>query len=636
MNLIQKEIAILSELQKEAVNWSEGPMLMLAGPGAGKTKVLTTRLAKILHDSTNQKYRILALTFITKATDEMRQRVERLVPNVTNRMFIGTFHSFGAKILRQHGYHIGIKPDFVIYDNINDRNEILKEALRSTECWDSHNYQYSARWLRTIDLLRMKQISYEDTPNQFSDASFGNLISMVYEVYEKALHDNNALDFNGLILNANKLLNSVSVLAASYRNVFRLWFIDEFQDTTIAQYEFVKILAGNEFKNIFVVADDDQIIFQWAGASISQLENFRAEFHPSVLQLVENRRCPSSVVRLANSLIQQNTNRITSKKDLVSLVPNGTRSVVCRDFHDDSQEAVKVSEEIQKLKRRTNETVAVLGRTKAILEATLAQLKNRNVKSSMAIRRDSFVSPHYNWLTNCLELANQPSNPEVLRKLTVYGNLVSGTNLDPEIIIAEPISTCISYLEHWAGVMEKSENSKAIELAFLAKELVHSRVSWKKMVEKSVGILKRFANTSNGPTDDITEDWQAWDSITKNILRTSKGNLELKEFVHELNIRSKEPPTDPSEVQLFTIHSAKGLEFDHVWLIGMVDDVLPSWHSLKEGAEPRLLEEERRSCFVAITRTMKTLNISYAKCYNGYRKDPSRFLYEMGLLDSRS
>ena len=628
---MQEIIDKLSDSQKNAINWDKGPMMVLAGPGVGKTTVLTARLATVLQNYAQQKFGLLALTYTTKAADEMKRRVETIVPDKKRRLFVGTFHSFCAKILRQHGSHIGIQPDFTIYDQIEDRIELLQSALNGEIYHEGNRRQDSQRILGTIDQLRRKVIGHENAKYQFCDSSFGEKIANIYKVYENALFDNNASDFNGLILNSCRLIEEVPMVGTLYRNAYRYWFIDEFQDTTVAQYKFLKLLAGEEFNNIFTVADDDQIIFQWAGASFDHIERFKDDFKPKIIQLVENRRCPSQIIKLANSLIKHNSERIAEKKSLVARTESAPGIVDLRVYPNEMLEASETAKSIAACTRIENNSLAVLGRSQAILEPILEQLKLHQVKATLATRRDNFVSPHFNWLLSSLELANKPNDRGAFFCLTNSANLVTGTEFDPEIIIAEPLSTGVSYLEHWVNVMKGTKNSKASELAHLASQLIQSRASWKKVISSSIDSLMKI-NDSEEQSDDIVEDREAWRNIYNSVVSSNPSSIELHEFLHGMKLRSKEPPASLSEIRLYTIHSAKGLEFDHVWMIGMADSILPSWHSLKEGAKPQLLEEERRACFVGMTRVKKSLSFSYARSYKGFSKQPSRFLHEMGLI----
>lgn len=508
----------LSELQRKAVYWNEGPMMVLAGSGAGKTMVLTARLATILHENANQNFRLLALTYTNKAADEMRRRVDSYIPYNKQRLFVGTFHSFCANILRQHGSHIGIQPDFKIFDQMEDRIELLEDTLNGEFVNENFNKQDFRHLLRTIDQLRRKVIGYEEIKNQFCDTRYGETVAEIYKIYENSLQAHNALDLNGLILNACRLLEEVSRVGSLYRSAFRYWSIDEFQNTTVAQYKFVKLLAGGEFRNIFSVANDDQMIFQWAGASFDTIKNFKEDYSPEVVHLIENRRCPSQIVELADNLIKHNTERFVEKQSLVSSVGSSSSAVSIQVYSDELHEASETAKDIVTYIQNKNQSLAVLGRSQASLEIVLDQLTQRQVKASIAKRGEHFVSPYFIWLMNSLELASKPNDRRTFESLTNSGNMITGTEFDPEIIIAEPLSTGRSYLEHWVNVVNGTNNSKAKKLAYLASQLIHSRASWRKIVNSLIETLLGLNETSNEEnTDDTLEDWEAWRSLYNSI-----------------------------------------------------------------------------------------------------------------------
>jgi len=396
---LQAALDRLSPTQRQAAEWQDGAALVLAGPGVGKTTVLTARIARILNDSRNRNFRILALTFTTKAGDEMRERVEILVPGLTDRTFIGTFHSFCAQILRQHGSHIGIKPDFGIYDQDDDRRELLREALAAAADRDEDVTPDDVRWLRAIDQLRSSLVSPEKTARHFRDPAAGARAARVYAIYEAALRDNNALDFNGMILDACRLAHQVPAVAARTRQSYPHWLIDEFQDTTPAQYRLIRFFAGEDFKNVFAVADDDQIIYQWAGASYRQITQFREHFSPRLIQLVENRRCPPAIVQAANNLISHNADRTPGKEPLVATVSGEGSAIELRTFGTEAEEAEGVADDIAATPIGERGQVAVLGRTRAVLQPVLDALKARGVTASIASRRDRFISPQFLWLS---------------------------------------------------------------------------------------------------------------------------------------------------------------------------------------------------------------------------------------------
>lgn len=632
---LQAALDRLSPTQRKAAEWQDGAALVLAGPGVGKTTVLTTRIARILNDSRNRNFRILALTFTTKAGDEMRERVEALVPGLTDRTFIGTFHSFCAQILRQHGSHIGIKPDFGIYDQDEDRRELLREALAESADKGEDVTPDDVRWLRAIDQLRSSLVSAEKTAGHFRDPAVGARAARVYAIYEAALRANNALDFNGMILDACRLAHRVPGVAARTRQSYPYWLIDEFQDTTPAQYRLIRFFAGDGFKNVFAVADDDQIIYQWAGASYRQIVQFREHFSPDLIQVVENRRCPPAIVQAANNLIGHNSDRTPGKEPLVPTLPGEGPAILLRAFGTDAEEAKGVADEIAAVAVADRGQVAVLGRTRAVLQPVLDALKTRGVTASIATRRDRFISPQFAWLQSCLDLSLRPGDRQAFTALAAAANRIAGLQLDTAMLLAEAASTGTSYLEHWALAAEASQNQIAMSLSVIALRLVRSRSSWQQIVTDAIIFLMTTAEAPEGVVSDAAEDKAAWETAHRAI-RAEKGAApDLDELLQGMKLRPKEPPSDPTAVQLLTIHAAKGLEFERVWLIGMAESVLPSWQSLKYDASPSELEEERRNCFVAITRTKKQLVLSRADQYQGYQKAPSRFIAEMGLNDQQ-
>jgi DNA helicase-2/ATP-dependent DNA helicase PcrA len=619
----------LSPTQRTAVDWGEGPALVLAGPGVGKTTVLTTRIARILDGTRNKNFRILGLTFTTKAGDEMRTRVEALVPGHTERTVIGTFHSFCAQVLRQHGSHLGIKPNFGIYDQDEDRVELLRDALGEAKGKGEQVGPDDVRWLRAIDQLRSSLVSPQKTAQHFRDAKAGARAARVYAIYENALRDRNLMDFNGMILDTCRLVHQVPAVAARIRQSYPYWLIDEFQDTTPSQYRLVRFLAGNQFKNVFVVADDDQIIYQWAGASYRQIETFRQEFKPDLIQLVENRRCPPEVVQAANNLIAHNADRTPGKSPLVATLAHDGPAIRVRRFATDAEEASEVAREIAALGEGAWGKAAVLGRTRALLEPVLAALKKASVPAAIATRRDRFVSPQFVWLQSCLDLSLRPTDRRMFTTMAGAANRIAGTELDAAILAAEASSAGASYLEYWAIAARGCGNETAGRLAEFALRLVQSRGTWQKVVNEAIPWLSQMASAPNGLVTDAEEDKAAWDVAARAIRAEKGGPPDLDELLQGIALRPKEPPPNPKAVRLLTIHAAKGMEFNHVWVVGAAESILPSWQSLKPEAKPAELEEERRNFFVAITRTRKQLVISHAAAYRGWQRDPSRFLKEM-------
>jgi DNA helicase-2/ATP-dependent DNA helicase PcrA len=623
----------LSPTQRKAVDWGDGAALVLAGPGVGKTTVLTTRVARILDETPKKNFRILALTFTTKAGDEMRTRIEQLVPGMNERVSVGTFHSFCAQVLRQHGSHLGIKPDFGVYEQQRDFEELLKDGLTAAVGRGEPVSVEDYRLLPTINQLRANLVGPKKAAARFGDAKTGERVARAYDIYERTLRERNVLDFNGMILDTCRLAHEVPAVAARVRQTHPFWLIDEFQDTSPAQYRMVKFLAGADFKNVFAVADDDQIIYQWAGASYQQIVKFREEFDPELIQLVENRRCPPDVVEAANNLVAHNKDRTPGKEKLVSLKEDAGRTIAARVYDTDKEEAEGIATEIAAKGNEVWGKIVVLGRTRATLQPILVALRAKGVTAALATRRDGFVSPNFNWLYSTLDQACRPSDRRVFAILTNAANATAGIELNAELLIAEAEAAGKSFLEQWSLSANSLDNSVAKTLGGYAMRLVQSRANWKAVLGEALPYLTQIAKPEDGLVSDASEDRAAWDMAAKAI-RAEKGTaFDLSELLQGIALRPKEPPPDPNAVSLSTVHAAKGLEFDHVWLAGLAEDILPSWQSLKRDARPGDLEEERRNCFVAITRTKMSLTLSRAKSYQGRLRVGSRFITEMGVAE---
>jgi DNA helicase-2/ATP-dependent DNA helicase PcrA len=630
---LQAAIEQLSPTQRQATEWGEGACLVLAGPGVGKTTVLTTRIARILDSSRNRNFRILALTFTIKAGDEMRERVNELVPGLAERTVIGTFHSFAAQVLRQHGSHLGIKPDFGVYDQDSDREELFRDALKIAGASGEPVSIDDVRWLKVIDQLRSNLVGPAKTAERFADKASGEQAARVYEIYEKALQGGNVMDFNGMILNTCRLAHQVPAVAARIRQSYPYWLIDEFQDTSPAQYRMIRFLAGDSFKNVFAVADDDQIIYQWAGASYKQILSFREHFAPELIQLVENRRCPPEIVQAANNLIKHNADRTPGKASLIATRPHVGTAIERRVFAKDSDEAAEIAREIASKEPTVWGKTAILGRTRNILESVLNALHENGVKAAIATRRDQFISPQFVWLESCLDQVLRPTDRQVFSAMTNAANRVARTDFDPALLAVEAEANGNSYVEYWAASMKAAGDPTATRMADLALGVIQSRSKWKQVVRESLAWLPSTVGEAHGVVTDAADDRAAWEIAERAITAEKGGNIDLAELLQGLAMRPKEAPSDPSAVALLTIHAAKGLEFDYVWVIGMAETVLPSWQSLKSDARPAELEEERRNCFVAITRTRQNLVLCRAREYRGWKKEPSRFLAEMGLAE---
>ena len=638
---LEDALESLSDVQRQAVRHIDGALLVLAGPGSGKTRVLTTRIASLLHEAPDETFRVLALTFTNRAADEMRERIERMAPEAEHRLFIGTFHAFSADILRQHGQHLGIKTDFRIYSTNEDRAEIASRAIASEAGRAAGLEAQHADFLELVDRAKAKLISSEGIAGRFQDAERGAKFEVFYAAYDAALREANALDFNSLVSNAHQLFVRFPALARRYRSAYRYWCVDEFQDTNLAQYELLKGMAGEDFRNLFAVADDDQIIYQWNGADYRRLDQFRADFGAALLQIPTNFRCPPDVVTCANNLIACNLLRSADKRPLIAeRDPSGTSSVIeVLPFRTDGDEARGIAQHIADQRAGALEQTAVLARVRRLLEPIAAALTALGINSQVVVRRDEFQGPAFSWLHNALRLAVHNTDERVFRAFTGTFNEMFGSTLSPTEIIAQSHADRVDLLTAWRhAVLEQIEIPDALALADAAARHHRGNLDHASFAADAIVVLNRWL-AGDAPDDEelavfsaLENDRAAWYALSAEVGRAIGMPSDPERFLQELDLRSKEPPVGPNTVSLMTIHGAKGNEFDHVYLAGLAEDVLPSFQSKKKGDRTPQFEEERRNCFVAVTRCQQTLTLSYAERYWGWTKVPSRFLKEMGLL----
>ena len=612
----------LNENQQSAVKWDKGPLLVLAGPGSGKTLVLTLRAERILRCDPDAS--VLALTFTTKAADEMRQRLDVLMGERADRARLCTFHSFAGDILRQHGSHVGIQPDFSLLANDGDRLAVLEQVVGSLKC-DTSTIPTDRKSLLVL-LDRLFAGSYNGEREVSGVEKLRSWIPSLFNAYCKALQKNNRLDFGGLLHFARMLLRTNAGVARLTKLAWQYICVDEFQDTNRAQYDLLALLAAGEKPNLFVVADEDQIIYQWNGASPERLLALRSDFGMAVIQLPENFRCQPRIIQLANNLIVHNQIRSDEKKPLVAQKPASESSVLrISIFNNEDEEAENISELIGKSGWKPEEC-AVIARSTKLLERVARSLGNRGITPYVAKRKTEFESAAVHWMYAMLRLANGRHDREFLRSACVAWKAFTGSLIELEDIEAQAALDGGDFLRAWV------ESASSNPISDDQKELL-VRVSNALVERLSFLELLDWFWEKRWLDDEVEEEeMQTWRELHDGFLREhAPANMTLHLYLQEMDLKSKAPVQSPSSVRCLTVHGSKGLEFKHVFLIGMADEVFPSYQAVKKGPESREMEEERRSCFVAITRAEETLDISWARTYNGYAKHPSRFLKEMGF-----
>ena len=637
-------VKTLNENQRKAVSWNDGPLLVLAGPGSGKTRVLTCRVARILEEDGESS--VLALTFTNKAAAEMRERVERLLGQRASRARLCTFHSFAADILRQHGSHLGLRPDFSLLVQDEDRIAILEDVAADLSGNGDHLPSDRRNLLRFVDRLFAE--SYDGGKKAASLVRSPAWAPPLYRGYRQALVSENRLDFGSLLHFACRLLREKPGVARLVRLGWTHVCVDEFQDTNKAQYDLLRLIAPQRMHNLFVVADDDQVIYQWNGASPERLAHLRRDYSMRVVQLPECYRCPPSIVAVANRLIAYNVERMSSKLSLTASASVEHRfdgGIRCGAFESPEAEAAFIPKDIRSRGLAAAECV-VLGRSVKLLSDVVVGLTNEKTEAVLMRRKDDFESPVIRVLVEALRLANARHDREVLRRLCVAWTELSDRALESDAVAAAAALSGGDFLRAWADAASASATLSAPSMAMVARirsELVDA-LAFRDIIDWFLDEGWRTWNGSDARGDTIdqeanedrgvADELEAWRELHEDMIQEYDARkLTLNVYLQQMDLMSKLPPPKPDAVRCMTVHGSKGLEFKHVYLMGMAQEVFPSFQALRNGSQSREVEEERRNCFVAITRTEETLTLTRSRKYHGYPKEPSQFLEEMGVRE---
>ena len=619
--------------QRQAVDWDEGPMLVLAGPGAGKTRVLTTRVARLIQESPDKRFRVLALTFTTKAADEMRNRVARMLGPDARRSRLTTFHGFATDVLRQHGSHLGLRPDFTILTQDEDRHSVLRGALESTDGAGIPAGATANGVLPLIDRLLRDGLDggeSHDAPLPFTTPG-REWVRPIYSAYLRLLIESNHLDFGALLVCCLRLFRKRPRIARDYGVIYRFACVDEYQDTNKVQDLLLRALYADRNANLFVVADDDQTIYQWNGASPERLRRLQDDYDMQVVQLPESFRCPPEIVDLANNLIRHNVNRAQNKKPLVSAAAALALPVVrFQRFADCAAEMSWVAADIKR-RSRDSGTCTVLARSTKLVRAAAAALSQAGVPSYVVKRKAEFESPLLRFLHSALRLTNRPADLDQLAALCSAYHDLAGARVQPEDAAAESVIDGDSLLAGFLSASSACADTNTQPLLATLRDDLLERVKYDDFVRNLLTWRDSHPSglTDDDDTDEESEERNSWRSLTREIRQQLGADPPLSQFLQQIDLRQKTAPPRATDVQCLTIHLAKGKEFQHVYLTGLAEEQLPSYQAVQ--GHPSAMEEERRACFVAITRVQRTLTLTHADSYFGWPKQPSRFLKEMGL-----
>ena len=610
----------LNKQQKEAVTHIDGPMLVLAGAGSGKTKVLTSRIAYLIENGVNPR-NILAITFTNKAAKEMKDRVVNLIGSSANYIQISTFHSLGLKMIKENYNILGYDKNFTILDS-DDTLTVVKKIIKEMNL----NPQfYNAKAIRNkISSAKNELMSV----SEFSHVEFDKDIVRIFEKYNSILKTNNSVDFDDLLVLPIQLLNNSEVLDR-YQELYKYILIDEYQDTNEAQYKFTKKLAS-KYKNIFVVGDNDQAIYAFRGANFKNILNFEKDYpNCKTILLEENYRSTKMILNAANSVIKNNKER--KDKNLWSNNPDGNK-IKYIQADSDKEEGSYISSKIKELNNNgvNYEDIAILYRTNAQSRLIEEEMLKNNIPYRVIGSFYFYNRKEIKDLLCYLRLINNPHDDISLTRVINVPKRGIGTktmdNLDAKsnelgISLFDAISDGkeLVFKNLILKMQEECENLSLTEMVDL--------------VLNESGMKQELVNEKTLESEIRLENLEEFKSITKNY-EEEFGVISLSDFLNEISLVSdmSEHQESKNKVSLMTVHAVKGLEFDYVFVTGMEEGIFPHYNAINDGSRSAI-EEERRLCYVAITRAKKDLWLLNAKRRmlfgNTQTNLPSRFMDEI-------
>ena len=620
----------LNERQLEAIKTLDGPMLVLAGAGSGKTKVLTTKVAYLLESRDVSPKNILAITFTNKAAKEMKDRIFSLIGREAFLIQISTFHSFGLKILKENYDLLGYTSNFTILD-ASDSETVIKKIMKDYDI-DSSKYNYRAI-KSSISSNKNEMVGVEEY-RKFVYNDYDEVVLKVYEEYEKELQRSNAIDFDDLLILPLKLFNEHKEVLQKYQEQYKYVFIDEYQDTNKPQYILSKLISA-KYKNITVVGDNDQAIFTWRGADYKNILNFEKDYEDAkVVILDENYRSTKTILKAANNVIKNNKKR--KEKNLWTENEDGNKITYYKAF-DEKDESFYVIKEIRKLLDDgvNPNDICVLYRANAqsrgIEDAFLENNISYRIVGSFAFYQRKEIKD----LLSYLKLIHNEKDDVSLLRVINYPKRGIGNKTIEELTMVARDKGCSLY--------DAIESGKELEFKNIIEELKKSseKMSLTEFVDlvlDKTGIRESLKSEKTLEADIRLENLEEFKSITRTVEEVD-GIASLGDFLDEISLvtdASEKQEDGQDKVTLMTMHAVKGLEFDYVFVIGVEEGLFPHLNSMNSEDE---LEEERRLCYVAITRARKKLYIINARSRLLYGKIssnvPSRFIAEIGdeLLD---
>ncbi|QQY80195.1 DNA helicase-2/ATP-dependent DNA helicase PcrA [Keratinibaculum paraultunense] len=629
-------ISGLNDRQKEAVLHPEGPLLILAGAGSGKTRVLTHRIAYLIEERKIFPGNILAITFTNKAANEMKERVAELLGGDIGYIWMGTFHSICVRILRQDIDKIGYDRSFSIYDR-DDQITLMKECIKEQNL--NKDIYKERSILGNISSLKDAMISPDTYINQNYNDYYRRNVGELYALYQKKLKQNNALDFDDLIIKTLELFRADPMVLDYYQKKFKYIFVDEFQDTNKSQYELIRLLA-DKHKNLCVVGDDDQSIYKFRGADITNILNFEKDFpNTKIIKLEQNYRSTKNILNVANHVIKNNSER----KDKSLWTDNEEGNLVVVETLPDSQEeAYFVANMIEKLmvEGYKPSDFAILYRTNAQSRTFEEVFIKRGIPYKIVGGLRFYDRKEIKDILAYLKLIQNPVDDISLKRIINVpkrgiGNATMGKIEQYANEVGESIYSVLQKLDDIPDLSTRAKNSIKGFVEIVNNLMrIKEQMSIKDFIEevlKETNYIKELEKQDDIESRTRLENIREFISVAVDFeVKNPEGNLE--DFLATVSLLSDVDKTEDlkNTATMLTVHSAKGLEFPVVFLVGMEEGLFPIFRALDNESE---LEEERRLCYVAITRAQKLLFITHAKIRTIYGNTsyslPSRFIDEI-------
>ena len=611
----------LNEQQREAVYCTDGPLLILAGAGSGKTRVLTHRIAYLIEEKGVNPWNILAITFTNKAAGEMRERVDNLVGFGSESIWVSTFHSTCVRILRRHIDRLGYDTNFTIYDT-DDQKTLMKDVCKLVEI-DTKVYK-ERNLLAAISSAKNEMISAQEYALN-AQGDFGKeKIAKVYQEYEKQMHANNALDFDDLLVKTVQLFETQPDVLENYQERFRYIMVDEYQDTNTVQFQLVSLLAG-KYRDLCVVGDDDQSIYKFRGANIKNILNFEQEFpDATVIKLEQNYRSTGNILDAANAVISNNVGR--KDKQLWTDNGEGEKIKFCQ-FDTGYDEAEYIADDIEREVRNgaSYNDHAILYRTNAqsrlFEERFVAQnipykivggvnfYARKEIKDLLCYLKTIDNSRDDLAVRRIINVPKRGIGATTLGRIQDYADKMSVSFYDA-LRVAEEVPSIGRSLSKIDGFVTFIQSLKSKAESYTVRELLEEVIELTGYVAE---LQAEDTDESKARIENIDELISKTESYQE-AMEEQGQTATLSGFLEEIALIADIDSVDPDQdyVLLMTLHSAKGLEFPRVFLAGMEDGMFPSYMSIISDDRSDL-EEERRLCYVGITRAMEDLTLTSAR-----------------------